>query len=48
MLTKLNEVISNIEKLTNEEQRHFAKMVSDEINWDATLQNSQDKLTIVA
>ncbi len=32
MVTELKEVISNIEKLKDEEQRHIAKMLSDEIN----------------
>jgi len=37
-------VISTIEKLEDDEQRQIAKMLSDEISWDVTLQNSQEKL----
>ena len=48
MVAELKEVISTIEKLKDEEQREIAKMLSDEINWDTTLQNSQDKLNNLA
>ena len=48
MVTELKEVISTIEKLKDEEQREIAKMLSDEMNWDSTLQNSQDKLNNLA
>jgi hypothetical protein len=48
MIAELKEVISTIEKLKDEEQREIAKMLSDEMNWDTTLQNSQDKLNNLA
>jgi len=48
MVTELKEVISTIEKLKDEEQREIAKMLSDEMNWDTTLQNSQEKLNNLA
>ena len=48
MVTELKEVISTIEKLKDDEQREIAKMLSDEINWDTTLQNSQEKLNNLA
>ncbi len=48
MIAELKEVISTIEKLKDEEQRQIAKMLSDEINWDTTLQNSQKKLGTLA
>jgi|GEM_PF-4338331 len=48
MVTELKEVISTIEKLKDEEQRQIAKMLSDEISWDNTLQNSQEKLSNLA
>ena len=44
MVRELKEVISTIEKLKDDEQRQIAKMLTDEISWDATLQNSQEKL----
>ncbi|MDQ6757047.1 MAG: hypothetical protein M3004_08930 [Bacteroidota bacterium] len=48
MVTELKEVISTIEKLKDEEQRQIAKMLSDEINWDTSFKNSQDKLSNLA
>ena len=48
MVTELKEVISTIEKLKDEEQREIAKMLNDEMNWDTTLQNSQEKLNNLA
>ena len=48
MVAELKEVISNIEKLKDDEQRQIAKMLSDEISWDVTLQNSQEKLSNLA
>ena len=43
MIAELKEVISTIEKLKDEDQREIAKMLSDEMNWDTTLQNSSPK-----
>ena len=48
MVTELKEILSTIEKLQDEEQRQIAKLLSDEINWEVTLQNSQEKLTNLA
>ncbi len=48
MVTELKEIISTIEKLKDEEQRQIAKLLSDEINWDVTLQNSQEQLSYLA
>ncbi len=48
MISELKEVISTIEKLKDEEQREIAKMLRDEMNWDTTLQNSQEKLNNLA
>ena len=48
MVAELKEVISTIEKLKDEEQREIAKMLNDEMNWDTTLQNSQEKLNNLA
>ena len=44
MVEELKEVISTIEKLKDDEQRQIAKMLTEEISWDVTLQNSQEKL----
>ncbi len=43
MVTGLKDVISTIEKLQDEEQREIAKLLSDEMNWDHSLQDSQEK-----
>lgn len=48
MVTELKEVISAIEKLKEEEQRQIAKMLTDEISWDNSFTNSQDKLSNLA
>jgi hypothetical protein len=48
MVKELEEVISTIEKLKDSEQREIAKMLHDEISWDKSLQNSQDKLSNLA
>ncbi len=48
MVAELKEVISSIEKLKDDEQRQIAKMLRDEISWNITLQNSQEKLANLA
>ena len=48
MVAELKKVISTIERLEDDEQRQIAKMLSDEISWDVTLQNSQEKLSNLA
>ena len=48
MVTELKEVLSTIEKLKDEEQRQIAKMLREELSWDITLQNSQEKLSKLA
>ena len=48
MVAELKEVISAIEKLKDDEQRQIAKMLSDEISWDSSFKNSQDKLSNLA
>jgi signal transduction histidine kinase len=45
MVAELKEVISKVEKLDEEEQKRIAKLLEDEINWDMTLQNSQEQLS---
>lgn len=48
MITELKEVIHKVEQLNEQEQRMIAKMLEDELQWDNTLQNTQDKLTKLA
>lgn len=48
MVTELKEVISSLEKLKDEEQREIAKILKDEISWEATFKNSQEELSNLA
>ena len=48
MVPELKEVMSSLEQLKDEEQREIAKMLSDEMKWDSTLKNSQEKLSNLA
>jgi hypothetical protein len=48
MVPELKEVISSLEQLKDEEQREIAKMLTDEVKWDHTLKNSQEKLSNLA
>ena len=48
MIAELKEVIQKVEQLNDEEQRMIAKMLDDEIKWDSTLHNTQDKLATLA
>jgi hypothetical protein len=44
MIAELKEVLSTIEQLKDEDQKQIAKLLKDELSWDTTLQNSQEKL----
>ncbi len=48
MITELKKVINRVEKLNNEEQKQIAKMLEEEINWDATLEKSKEQLITLA
>ncbi len=48
MIAELKEVIQKVEQLNDEEQRIIAKMLDDELQWDNTLQSTQDKLAKLA
>ncbi len=48
MVAELKEVISKVEQLQDDEQKQIAKMLDDEIKWDTTLLNTQDKLSNLA
>ena len=48
MISELKEVIKKVEQLNDEEQRKIAKMLNDELRFDTTLHNTQDKLTKLA
>ena len=44
MIAELKEVLSSIEQLKDEDQKQIAKLLKDELSWNTTLQNSQEKL----
>lgn len=44
MIAELKKVISKVELLTNEEQKQIAKLLEDEMQWDFTLQKTQNQL----
>lgn len=48
MILELKEVIAKVEQLNDEEQRQIAKMLDEEIRWDATLNNSKEQLSKLA
>lgn len=48
MIEELKAVIGKIEQLKSEEQRQIAKLLTDEMNWESTLQGRQDKLEKLA
>ncbi len=48
MVTELKELILTIEQLRDEDQRQIAKMLRDELSWDTTFQDTQEKLSMLA
>jgi K+/H+ antiporter YhaU regulatory subunit KhtT len=48
MVAELKEVISKVEQLQEEEQKQIAKLLEDELQWDATFQKTQDQLSNLA
>lgn len=48
MVTELKKVIQKAEQLNSEEQKSIAKMIDDELQWENTLNDTQDKLASLA
>jgi len=48
MVAELKEVIQKVEQLNSEEQKSIAKMINDELEWENTLNDTQDKLVSLA
>ena len=48
MVAELKEVISKVEQLHDEEQKHIAKLLGEELQWETTFQNTQDQLNNLA
>ena len=48
MIAELKEVLKKVEQLNNNEQKSIAKLINEELEWDNTLNKTQDKLSMLA
>ena len=48
MIEQVKRAIQQIEKLPESKQIEIAKLIQDELSWDATLLQSQDQLASLA
>ncbi len=48
MVSELKDIITKVEQLKDDEQRAIAKLLEEEIQWDKTLQSSQQQLSTLA
>ena len=48
MIEQVKRAIQQIEKLPKSKQIEIAKLIQDELSWDATLLQSQDQLASLA
>jgi hypothetical protein len=48
MIDELKKAIEKAEKLSKTEQHVMAQLILDEINWNQTLDNTQEKLSFLA
>ncbi|MBX2967426.1 MAG: hypothetical protein KF845_14885 [Cyclobacteriaceae bacterium] len=48
MVSELRKAIKKAEKLPEDKQKALADIILDEIQWDISFQNSQDKLMFLA
>lgn len=48
MIAELKEVIARVEQLDNEEQKQIARLIENELRWEASFQKSEDKLVELA
>jgi len=48
MIDQLKKAIHQIEKLSENKQIEIANLIEDELNWDATILQSQDGLATLA
>jgi ElaB/YqjD/DUF883 family membrane-anchored ribosome-binding protein len=48
MVAELKEVLQKLGQLDSDEQKSIAKMINDELEWENTLKNTQDKLATLA
>ena len=48
MVTELKKVLQKVEKLDNNEQQSIAKLINEELEWENTLNKTQNKLATLA
>ncbi len=48
MVDELKRAIERAEKLSASEQKVIAQLVSDELNWEKTLEETQSELSLLA
>lgn len=48
MIEQVKRAIQQIEKLPESKQMEIAKLIQDELSWDATILQSQDQLASLA
>ena len=48
MIDPVKKAFQEIEKLPKKEQIEFAQLIQDELTWDKTFQQNQDKLSQLA
>jgi len=48
MIEQVKRAIQQIEKLPESKQMEIAKLIQDELSWDATILQSQDQLALLA
>jgi uncharacterized protein YdcH (DUF465 family) len=48
LINELKEIIAKVEQLKDEDQRAIAKLLEEELEWDKSIQSSQDQLSNLA
>ncbi len=48
MTTLLEKALSELKKLPEKEQNNFAQLIMDELKWDSTFLETQNKLSMMA
>jgi hypothetical protein len=48
MIAELKEVLEKVGQLNNNEQKSIAKLINEELEWENTLNKTQDKLATLA
>lgn len=48
MIDQVKKVIEKLEKLSSKRQEEIANLIEDELNWDATFDDTQEQLSALA